>query len=355
MRALLAEPINHRIMKATTIIGGATIILVAGALVGTIVNGPEGCAAQAAVTVFDPFEAGRGAMVQEPWLDPSVFFSDKAYVVSAIASRTDEGAANASFIGGDDRLVAHLKERIVPHVIAGIGWLKPPVVHFVVDEQGAATKVELVATSGNQELDAVLLRAVSGMPRWKPAQNAEGRAVPQAFEFKVVQAACGQQATAIPTLKVSKYDVLLSDRAAAMDHPYDIEFEVKQAGPNTYTLITTMKLHGGSFYVSPNARRDFKGKFHVEVANHDHVVLEDGFTETPRSMEVVDPHPFIDGTVNWVNVDTRYEHTLTVTSADDFEIGGKYRFTIEPKCKLEEVPFMIKQRAGVLTIEKWKC
>lgn len=342
-------------MKATTIIGGATLVLVAGALVGTLLNGTEKLAAQAAVTVFDPFAAGHGPAVQEPWLDPSVFFSDKAYVVAAMASLTDAGAADAAFIGGDDRLVAHLKERIVPHVVAGIGWLKPPVVRFVVDEQGAATKVELVATSGNEGLDAQLLRAVSGMPRWKPAQDAEGRAVSQAFEFKVVQAACLQQQTTPPTLKVSMYDVPLTDREAAMKHPYDIEFEVKQAGPNTYTLITTMKLHGGSFYVSPNARRDFKGKFHVEIANHDHVVLEDGFTETPRSTEVIEPHPFIDGTVNWVNVDTRYEHTLTVTSPEDFEIGGKYRFTIEPKCTLEVVPFLIKQRAGVLTIERWKC
>ncbi len=342
-------------MKATTIIGGVTVILVAGALVGTIVHGSEVGAAQAAITVFDPLAAGHGAMVQEPWLDPSVFHSDKAYMVAAITSQTDAGASDASFIGGDDRLVAHLKERIVPHVVAGIGWLKPPVVHFVVDEQGAATRVQLVKTSGNEGLDAQLLRAVSGMPRWNPAEDAGGRTVAQAFEFKVVQAACDQQATAAPTLKVSMYDVPLTDREAAMKHPYDIEFELKQTGADMYTLITTIKLHGGSFYVSPNARRDFKGKFHVEVANHDHVVLEDGFAETPRSMEVVDPHPFIDGTVNWVNVDTRYEHMLTVNSSEDFEIGGKYRFTIEPKCTLEEVPFMIRQRAGVLTIEKWKC
>lgn len=342
-------------MKAATIIGGATIILVAGALVGTLLNGPQESAAQAAVTVFDPFTSGSGPAVQEPWLDPSVFFSDKAYVVAAIASQTDAGATDASFIGGSDRLVAHLKERIVPHVVPGIGWLKPPVVRFMVDEQGAATQVELVATSGNEALDAQLLRAVSGMPRWNPAKDADGTAVAQAFEFKVVQAACGQQTTVAPTLKVSMYDVPLTNREAAMKHPYDIEFEVKQAGPNTYTLITTMKLHGGSFYVSPNARRDFKGKFHVEVADRKHVVLEDGFMETPRSTEVIDPHPFIDGTVNWVSVDTRYEHTLTVTSKEDFEIGGKYRFTIEPKCTLEEVPFLIKQRAGVLTIGKWKC
>ena len=36
-----------------------------------------------------------------------------------------------------------------------------------------------------------------------------------------------------------------------------------------------------------------------------------------------------------------------------FRVGDV--FTIEPKCTLEEVPFLIKQRSGVLTIEKWKC
>ena len=151
------------------------------------------------------------------------------------------------------------------------------------------------------------------------------------------------------------YDIPLSDRTAALEHPYDLEFRLEKGEGNTYTLITTMDLHGGSFYISPNAKRDFKGKFRVEIADQDHVVLGERIKEIPRSVEVIDLHPFVDGTVEWVNEDTRYEHTFTLMTKEDLDVGGKYSFTIEPKCTLEEVPFMIKQRSGVLTIEKWKC
>lgn len=261
----------------------------------------------------------------------------------------------ATFIGGNDQIVSYLKENIVPHVAMGIGWLKPPIVNFTVNAQGATEDVVLVGTSGNSELDERLIEVIENMPPWKPAMDANGKATAQAFEFHVVQAACDQKPSTAPTRSVSMYDVPLLDRAVALDHPYDLEFSVEKAGKDQYRLITTMKLHGGSFYVSPHSTGDFKGKFRVEVASQGHVVLEDGFTETPRSKEEVDRHPFVNGPVNWVNVDTQYEHTFTVTSKEDFDLGGKYIFTIEPKCTLEEVPFMVKSRSGVITIEKWKC
>lgn len=338
-------------MKATTFIGGATLAMVAGMVLGTATTGAEGCAAQAPIPIFDPLALVGGTVAQEPWLDPLVFFSDKAYVVAAVPG-SDAGTTHAAFVGGNDSLIGYLKGSILPHVRPGIGWLKPPVVLFTLNTGGEATGVTLSGTSGNADLDARLVQVIEEMPTWSPATDATGAAIRQSFEFRVVQAACDQRTT---TLKVSMYEVPLTDRKAALEHPYDLAFRIEQVGNDKYTLVTTMELHGGSFYVSPHAERDFKGKFRVEVANEDHVVMADDFTETPRSMEVVDPHPFVDGPVNWVNVDTKYEHRLTVISKEDFEVGGKYVFTIEPKCTLEQVPFLIKQRAGVLTIEKWKC
>ena len=158
-----------------------------------------------------------------------------------------------------------------------------------------------------------------------------------------------------PVLKVSMYETPLIDREAAFNHPYDLAIEVEKTADGQYGLITTMKLLGGSFYVSPHSTRDFTGKFTIEIAPNDNLKMGPDFKETPRSKEVIDPHQFVDGPVNWVKEDTRYEHRLNVLSNEDFEIGGKVIFTIEPKCTLEEIPLMFKYKSGVLTVEKWKC
>ena len=160
---------------------------------------------------------------------------------------------------------------------------------------------------------------------------------------------------ATPVLNVSMYDVPLIDREIALNQPYELAYSVEKLKKDKFSMITTMKLFGGSFYVSPHSSRDFSGKFTIEIAPNENLKLEADFTETPRSKEVIDPHQFVNGPVNWVNEDTRYEHQLTVKTKEDFDIGGKIFFTIEPKCTLEEIPVMFKYRSGVLTIEEWKC
>jgi hypothetical protein len=158
-----------------------------------------------------------------------------------------------------------------------------------------------------------------------------------------------------PVLDVSMYDSPFIDKDIALDHPYDLAFKVEKTADNKYNLITTMKLFGGSFYVSPHSSRDFKGKFTIEVAPNKNLKMGADFKEIPHSKEVIDLHPFVDGPVNWVKEDTRYVYRLTVKSQEDFDIGGKIFFTIEPKCTLEQIPLMFKYRSGVLTVEKWKC
>lgn len=159
----------------------------------------------------------------------------------------------------------------------------------------------------------------------------------------------------IPVLNVSMYDLPLIDKEVALNRPYELAYSVEKSGEGQYRMITTMKLFGGSFYVSPHSTGDFTGKFTIDIAPNEDLKMGADFEETPRSKEVFDPHRFVNGPVNWVNEDTRYEHRLTVHSQEDFDIGGKIVFTIEPKCTLEEIPVMFKYRSGVLTIEAWKC
>lgn len=160
---------------------------------------------------------------------------------------------------------------------------------------------------------------------------------------------------AIPVLDESMYDKPLTDHAKAMEHPYDVTFSIEKNAEGEHILVTDMKLHGGSFLVSPLTDAGFKGKYRVEVAPNDDLEISGAVTETPPTATVIDPHRFVNGPVNWVTKDTKYEFPLTLNSDKDFQIGGKLIFVIEPKCTLEEVPIMFKYKNGVLTVEPWKC
>jgi hypothetical protein len=158
-----------------------------------------------------------------------------------------------------------------------------------------------------------------------------------------------------PVLWVSMYDSPLIDYDIAMKHPYDVEFKVEQTADGQFKMVTEMKLHGGSFYVSPLTETGFKGKFRFEVAPNEDLTIGTEFLETPQTETVIDPHRFINGPVNWVTEDTKYEHPLNLNTDKDFIIGGKLILVIEPKCTLEEIPIMFKYEDGILTVEPWEC
>ncbi|MBI1286478.1 MAG: hypothetical protein GC178_02765 [Flavobacteriales bacterium] len=161
--------------------------------------------------------------------------------------------------------------------------------------------------------------------------------------------------SAIPVLEVSLYESPKIDHEVAVNHPYDIDFRIAKTDEGELNWLIFTDLFGGSFYVSPHSTADFKGKFRVEVAPNDDLEVGADFIEIPCSKEVFDPHPFIRGPVNWVSENTTYEYPLILHTDQDFEIGGKVLFVIEPKCTLEEIPVIFKYKNGVLRVEKWAC
>ena len=145
---------------------------------------------QGPVRTFDPLSLPKDTTARAPFLDPTALFSDQVYVVRPMAEVAEGSVHNARYGGGEQALVSYLKTRVLQHIAPGIGWLKPPVLHFQVDATGAPTQVELVKTSGNAELDGALVRIFREMPRWQAATDAKGRAVAQAFEFVVGPGGC---------------------------------------------------------------------------------------------------------------------------------------------------------------------
>ena len=178
---------------------------------------------------------------------------------------------------------------------------------------------------------------------------ADGELVLQQYP-KLDKRTCGLQ-----VLEVSMYDSPLIDREVAINHPYDVDFKVEKAEEGDFKLVTLMQLHGGSFFVSPHTGKGFSGQFRIEIAPNDNLSIGSDFVETPRTKTVLDPHRFVHDPVNWVTEDTRYDYPLILNTEEDFEIGGKLIFVIEPKCTLEEIPMIFKFKGGVLKVEKWEC
>jgi hypothetical protein len=169
----------------------------------TVLDTPTRSAcAQGPVRTFDPLSLPKDNTAREPFLDPTALFSDQVYLVrpldqgaegsahSALHGRQASHGRQARFVGGEQAMVGYLKTRVLEHIAPGIGWLKPPVLHFQVDAMGAPTQVELVKTSGNADLDVALVRIFKEMPRWEAATDGQGRAVAQAFQFTVGQGGC---------------------------------------------------------------------------------------------------------------------------------------------------------------------
>ncbi len=139
------------------------------------------------------------------------------------------------------------------------------------------------------------------------------------------------------------------------DKDYTLRFDIEKTKDQQPILVIAFELHNGAHYISPNAQRDFTGKFYMDLGSYTHLDFEGDIIETPRSIEEFDPHPFAGGLVNWVRVNTTYKQPLLVKSQDDYKVFGRLRFTIEPRCTLEEIPFAIFYQNGVMELISPKC
>lgn len=139
-------------------------------------------------------------------------------------------------------------------------------------------------------------------------------------------------------------------------NPYEVNMKTFQIDKDTYSMEINMKLFQGSFFVSPKSKGDFKGKFNIEFKDNKHIELETGLTETPLSKETFDPHPYVNGYVNWVKKNTIYHKNFKLkTRNENFIVSGVIRFVIEPRCTLEEIPFTLVYENGELRIQEDMC
>ncbi len=137
--------------------------------------------------------------------------------------------------------------------------------------------------------------------------------------------------------------------------PYTINFNIEESNAKELNLVVSMGLYGDSHFVSPHSSDRFTGRFNISIIDNEYLVLDEDFKETPRTVEIYDEHPFVDGLVNWVSENTNYKHQLHIKTQEDFVVFGMVSFTIEPRCTFEEVPFIIRYTDGKLRVDLNKC
>lgn len=146
-----------------------------------------------------------------------------------------------------------------------------------------------------------------------------------------------------------------SDDVVREDELYTSIIRVDKQSDDEYVLSVQMILKKESYFVSPNAKRDFSEKFTIVLTEADKLKLSNAIIETPLSKEEIDSHPFVNGPVNWVRVNTNYKQTLKVLSNENFEVSGYLQFTIEPRCTMEKVFFILSNVDGKLSLKMDGC
>ncbi|PCJ65304.1 MAG: hypothetical protein COA58_10625 [Bacteroidetes bacterium] len=90
----------------------------------------------------------------------------------------------AEYVEGYDLLVSYLKENSEEYFSQrDFSELDFTRLIFTINKEGMAENIHVERTSGNDEVDAVLVDLIVEMGEWKPAEDAKGSKVEQEFEF----------------------------------------------------------------------------------------------------------------------------------------------------------------------------
>lgn len=166
-----------------------------------------------------------------------------------------------------------------------------------------------------------------------------------------------QNAIASIDTEVSKPDPFMKPIGIpnVSSEPYELKLNSHKIDAVIYDLEISMVLNNNAHFVSPNAKRDFLGKFTIIIDDNNNFKLHGNLIETPLSVEENDLHPFVNGLVNWVRINTTYKQQLKVITPGDFQVKGMIQFTIEPRCTLEKIPIIIKYENGEMKFEIFQC
>ncbi len=137
------------------------------------------------------------------------------------------------------------------------------------------------------------------------------------------------------------------------DDLYSLEISLERVEDNVYDLVAVIDFKEDGYTASPMSDKNYTGAFKMDLSRNPNVSWSSDLEETPNSQQLwglKDQEPG-----DWIRERTTYSRVFRVYGNQDFDAGGKISFTIEPRCTFEEIPLMLKQQAGVLTLQSWGC
>lgn len=97
----------------------------------------------------------------------------------------------AEFPDGYQQLLKYLKGNAIDKLsVKEYEKIEQVVIRFTVDEEGNIANAQIFKTSGDTDIDELLLGAVHNMPKWIPAEDSKGIKVRQEFLFTLSNAGC---------------------------------------------------------------------------------------------------------------------------------------------------------------------
>lgn len=140
------------------------------------------------------------------------------------------------------------------------------------------------------------------------------------------------------------------------DALYTLNIYIETTAENVHYLVMNMELKDSSYFVSPLSKKGFSGLFKYDFGSYKDLAFFGEVIETPSAFKQMDVG-LINKTVEdgLVNKNTVYKQALTIKTNSDFEVLGRIRFTIEPRCTYEELPFRITSESGAFKVSEAKC
>jgi TonB family protein len=97
----------------------------------------------------------------------------------------------AEYPGGYQQMTQYVKENAINKISETTSKeFQPVIVRFTVNEKGEIANAQIFKTSGDPNIDKLLLDVINEMPKWSPAEGSKGIKVKQEFEFSVGKAGC---------------------------------------------------------------------------------------------------------------------------------------------------------------------
>ena len=150
-------------------------------------------------------------------------------------------------------------------------------------------------------------------------------------------------------------DATTKNEMITINHEYyDLSIKIEPIN-NDFNLIIEMNPKKGAHFISPYEKKNFTGKFHMDLGSYKDVAFIDSMLETPESKEEYDPKPETFPKARNIYQNTKYTQTLKIKAKKDFKVFGRIQFTIEPSCTFEEIPFAISFENGKVSLFSPKC